>query len=73
MVDIEKHKFNNTVNVHAVPVGPTEETVEAIRHADDVLLAQLGYKSEFKREFSVSRLSVLLRPILTSLNSESRL
>ena len=25
-----------------------------LRHADDVLLAQLGYKSEFKREFSVS-------------------
>lgn len=25
-----------------------------LRHADDALLAQLGYKSEFKREFSVS-------------------
>ncbi|KAL7282776.1 hypothetical protein ACG7TL_004252 [Trametes sanguinea] len=29
------------------------ESLGAIRHADDVLLAQLGYKSEFKREFSL--------------------
>ena len=27
---------------------------ENVRRADDVLLAKLGYKSEFKREFSVS-------------------
>ena len=26
----------------------------AVTHADDVKLAELGYKSEFKREFSVS-------------------
>lgn len=26
----------------------------SLRHADDVRLAELGYKSEFKREFSVS-------------------
>lgn len=25
-----------------------------LHHADDVKLAELGYKSEFKREFSVS-------------------
>jgi hypothetical protein len=25
----------------------------AVKHDDDVLLAQLGYKSEFRREFSV--------------------
>jgi hypothetical protein len=25
-----------------------------VRRADDVLLAKLGYKSEFRREFSVS-------------------
>lgn len=25
-----------------------------LRHADDIKLAELGYKSEFKREFSVS-------------------
>lgn len=29
-------------------------TIESVRHADDALLAELGYKSEFKREFSVS-------------------
>ena len=25
----------------------------SVRHADDALLAQLGYRSEFRREFSV--------------------
>ena len=30
------------------------EGLTALKHADDALLAQLGYKSEFKREFSVS-------------------
>ena len=30
------------------------ESILTIRHADDALLAQLGYKSQFKREFSVS-------------------
>lgn len=27
--------------------------LSTVKHDDDVLLAQLGYKSEFKREFSV--------------------
>jgi hypothetical protein len=31
---------------------------ENVRRADDVLLAKLGYKSEFKREFSVSRIAL---------------
>lgn len=31
--------------------------VGALRRADDVLLAELGYKSEFKREFSVRPLA----------------
>lgn len=26
----------------------------SVRHADDALLAELGYKAEFRREFSVS-------------------
>jgi hypothetical protein len=26
---------------------------DSLRHADDVRLAELGYKSEFRREFSV--------------------
>jgi hypothetical protein len=33
-----------------------ESGCDNIRRADDVLLAKLGYKSEFKREFSVSRI-----------------
>lgn len=32
------------------------ESLTALRHADDALLAKLGYRSEFKREFSVSLL-----------------
>ncbi|KAJ3929545.1 MAG: amino acid transporter [Lentinula lateritia] len=31
----------------------TETDGVSLRHADDMLLAQLGYKSEFKREFSL--------------------
>ena len=29
-----------------------------VRRADDVLLAKLGYKSEFRREFSVSLITL---------------
>lgn len=32
------------------------EDLAVVRHADDELLAQLGYKSEFRREFSVRAL-----------------
>lgn len=32
-----------------------EGSLVSVRHADDALLAELGYKSEFRREFSVSR------------------
>ena len=31
----------------------------SIRHADDAMLAELGYKSEFRREFSVSTFGYL--------------
>jgi len=41
-----------------VPVDPTTDdhhpNLSELRRADDVLLAQLGYKAEFRREFSVS-------------------
>jgi hypothetical protein len=40
---------NDVVSVH----HDVKET-EGIRRADNVLLARLGYKSEFQREFSVS-------------------
>ncbi|KAH9939389.1 amino acid transporter [Epithele typhae] len=30
----------------------SDQTLNTVRHADDVLLAKLGYKSEFRREFS---------------------
>ncbi len=52
MADTEKPFSKNSVDVHAVPVG-SHGGLEDMRHADDALLAHLGYKSEFKREFSV--------------------
>lgn len=30
------------------------DSLLSLRHADNVLLAELGYKAEFRREFSVS-------------------
>ncbi len=39
---------NDVVSVHNKPES------DGVRRADDILLAKLGYKSEFKREFSVS-------------------
>ena len=35
------------------------EGLAALKHADDALLAKLGYQSVFKREFSVSLIKVL--------------
>ena len=44
----------NATAVSAYSTSIDHENLSAVKHADDVLLAQLGYKSEFKREFSVS-------------------
>ena len=43
---------NDVTSVHhgAASAGDVETT----RRADNILLAKLGYRSEFKREFSVS-------------------
>ena len=49
------------------------ESTLTVRHADNVLLAQLGYKSQFRREFSVSVLechSEVLR-LMTAMVSSS--
>lgn len=40
-------------SLNAVSVGKYYST--PTRNADDTILAELGYKAEFKREFSVSR------------------
>ena len=40
----------NTQHSHRSPDG---NDVGSLRRADNVLLAKLGYKSEFRREFSV--------------------
>lgn len=48
----------DTLSQHTVSaaIRPIDEVLDAVRHADDVLLADLGYKAEFKREFSVGTL-----------------
>ncbi|GBE80190.1 Uncharacterized amino-acid permease [Sparassis crispa] len=50
MSDIKGEK-QATTTTHAV--HNDNVALEEIRHSDDVLLAKLGYKSEFKREFSL--------------------
>lgn len=42
--------------------------VDALRRADDVRLAELGYKSEFKREFSVR--AICAAPIFLSCEAD---
>ncbi|KAF8920180.1 amino acid/polyamine transporter I [Mucidula mucida] len=44
MTSSDSHKEDKTV---------THADIVEVRHADDVRLAELGYKSEFKREFSL--------------------
>ena len=51
-VDEKKAVKTSTETAHEPGYG-SDESLNAIRHADDVLLAKLGYKSEFRREFSV--------------------
>lgn len=46
-------KEKTTVNTVDISPGDENHDVNFFRHADDVRLAELGYKSEFKREFSV--------------------
>ncbi|KAG1812866.1 uncharacterized protein BJ212DRAFT_436564 [Suillus subaureus] len=48
----------NTSSIKGYPTPP--------RNADDKLLAELGYKAEFKREFSVS-------PSLTTARMEAKI
>jgi hypothetical protein len=48
--DEEKPTISNDI----VLVHHENKKTEEIWHADDMLLAKLGYKSEFRREFSVS-------------------
>ena len=47
-------KEKDAVNVSTSPVDSLRE----IQNADDVLLAELGYASEFRREFSVASFPV---------------
>jgi hypothetical protein len=52
-MSLTSEKEKATVNTVDVSHTSDSHDVNALRHADDVLLAELGYKAEFKREFSV--------------------
>jgi hypothetical protein len=39
--------FDDVISAHG------EKGLDEVRHADNILLARLGYKSQFRREFSV--------------------
>ena len=43
------------INVGVVEIFPANEGPLKFHNADDELLAELGYKAEFKREFSVRK------------------
>ncbi len=45
-----------SVSNDVTPVLSDAKDIEGIRREDNALLAKLGYKSEFRREFSVSQL-----------------
>ena len=49
-----------TANVHS-----EDDSLYSIRRADDAMLAHLGYKSEFRREFSVCCVVLLYAVTLT--------
>lgn len=53
-----------TASTPDAAVHRDDESLTALRHADDVLLAKLGYKSVFKREFSVSVLLLIFYGLL---------
>lgn len=56
-MSVEEKKLSISNDV--TPVQHDAEGIQGIRRADNVLLAKLGYKSEFKREFSVSLCSTM--------------
>lgn len=56
--DPEKSSKHTEVTTVVTDAGLVERrspngSLLTVRHADDALLAQLGYKAEFRREFSV--------------------
>lgn len=50
--DEEKRSISN----EAISVHHDAKAIESTRRDDNILLAKLGYRSEFRREFSVSLL-----------------
>jgi hypothetical protein len=46
-------KSATDVVIEEKPAHGDSDSTLTVRHADDALLAELGYKSQFRREFSV--------------------
>ena len=49
----EKSQPDYRHKVRTMEVSSQNDSLTALRRADDVLLAHLGYRAEFRREFSV--------------------
>ncbi len=65
MSDEEKRTTASTAVVEEESHGGA---LKALKHADDALLAKLGYRSEFRREFSVCLRSGVPCSVLCVLN-----
>jgi hypothetical protein len=53
-MSVEEKKPSSSISNDVTPVQQDAKGIEGTRRADNVLLAKLGYRSEFQREFSVS-------------------
>jgi len=62
----KKESISNDVT----PVHHDAKGIQGIRRADNVLLAKLGYKSEFRREFSVSLCSATHGHLIPTRNNK---
>ena len=52
-MSLKSEKERTIVDTIDISRATDSHDVASLRRADDVRLAELGYKSEFKREFSV--------------------
>jgi len=53
-------KLEEKIDVVTESASVNQNDISALHREDNVLLRKLGYKSEFKREFSVSQFLFLL-------------
>lgn len=64
-------KKRNAVSVSVPIENDNVKITDSLRSADDALLSKLGYKSEFKREFSVRSGLLIFLMILAYLEASA--